>query len=162
MVFLSALCLTACNKPSRVEQYRAEKQVRDSIGLIEQQRTLAYYESQLEALMPVADSLLVLFSYEKNDKYQDHGYYVVKNERLKVKGERMRVMVRDDGQDLLVYRDGKRVTNEGMNELRNEGNEAIARAEHLQIVIRDVQELEKRIRKTNLEVQKYQKRLNKK
>ena len=149
VLFILAACavLVACNKPSRVEQYRAEKHERDSVALIDQQRTLAYYQSQLETLMPVVDSLLPLFKYEKNEKYQDHGFYVStgRNE--------LRVMVRDDGQELLMYRNGKRI---------NEADDAaVDRAQHLRIVILDIRELEKRIKKTSLEVQKYQKRLEK-
>ena len=70
-------------------------------------------------------------------------------------------MVRDDGQDLIVYKDGKRLSDQQLADLRIKGNEALERADHLQIVISDVNELEKRIRKTNLEVQKYLKRLQK-
>lgn len=151
--------MVGCGKPSRVEQYKAEKHVQDSIRLEEQVRSMAFYESQLEALMPVADSLIALFDYEKNEKYQDHGVYVIKGERLKVRGESLRVMVRDDGRDLLVYKDGKRLTSERVNELRNNGNEAIARAEHLQVTISDIKELERRIARTSLEIQKYEKRL---
>ena len=145
--------LVGCNKPSKMEQYRAEKHVRDSVGLVDQQRSLAYYESQLELLKPKADSLLPYFKYEKNEKYQDHGNYVVKNEKLKVKSYDLRVMVRDDGKEVVAYRNGKRV------ELPPE-NEALQRAQELQIVINDIKELEKRIDKTSLEIQKYEKRLN--
>ena len=73
----------------------------------------------------------------------------------------MRVMVRDDGREILVYKNGKRLTDERVNELRREGNEAYQRAEHLQVVIRDIKELEKRIFKTSLEISKYEKRLTK-
>ena len=145
--------LVGCNKPSKMEQYRAEKHVRDSVGLVDQQRSLAFYESQLELLKPKADSLLPYFKYEKNEKYQDHGNYVVKNEKLKVKSYDLRVMVRDDGKEVVAYRNGKRV------ELPPE-NEALQRAQELQIVINDIKELEKRIDKTSLEIQKYEKRLN--
>ena len=152
------LCMTlmvGCNKPSKVEQYRAEKHVRDSIALVEQQRSLAYYETQLDLLLPKADSLLPLFKYEKNDKYQDHGYYVVT-----VPGYGLRVLVRDDGEDLLLYRNGKRVKSEGVKELKSEREqEAYERAQELYVVMRDIKELEKRIAKTSLEVQKYQKRV---
>ena len=150
-LLVSVLVLLACNKPSRVEQYKAEKHIKDSIGLFEQERTLTYYQSQLENLMPVADSLIALFKYEKNDKYQDHGYYVLSRNEL-------RLLVRDDGKDLLIYRDGKRINGDG---LKGKDLELLDRAEHLQIVISDVNELEKRIKKTSLEVQKYQKRLQK-
>lgn len=152
-LFLCVFALIACNKPSRVEQYKAEKHRSDSISLVEQTTSLAFYQSQLEQLMPVADSLLPFFTYEKNEKYQDHGYYVVK-------GERLRVLVRDDGKEpILVYKDGKRLTDERVNGLKAEGNEALERAEHLRIVMSDIRECEKRIARTSLEVQKYEKRL---
>ena len=147
------LLMGACNRPSRVEQYRAEKHVMDSVRLEEQVRSMAYYTAQLDSLMPVADSLIALFNYERNEKYQDHGFYVIKNEKLKIKNYEMRVMVRDDGKEILAYKNGKRV------ELTPD-NEAYQRAEHLQVVIRDIKELEKRIFKTSLEISKYEKRIN--
>jgi hypothetical protein len=156
-----AVVLMGCTKkPSKVEQYRAEKHERDSVALIEQERSLAYYQSQLEALMPQADSLMALFKYEKNEKYQDHGFYVVRNEKLKNHAG-LRVMVQDDGQSLLVYREGKRLSDEKVSDLMVKGDPAVQRAQHLQIVMKDIRELEKRIEKTSLEVQKYQKRLQK-
>lgn len=161
ILFLAIGCLLSCDKPSRLEAYRAQKHERDSIGLVDQERTLSYYQKQLDALLPVSDSLIALFSYEKNEKYQDHGYYVIRNNRLKNPNYDLRVMVRDDGQDLIVYKEGKRLSDQQLADLRIKGNEALERADHLQIVISDVNELEKRIRKTNLEVQKYLKRLQK-
>jgi len=160
-IILCVFALMGCNRPSRVEQYRAEKHLQDSIHLIEQQRTLAYYQTQLDSLMPTADSLLALFRYEKNDRYQDHGYYVVNPQKLKIYNYDLRVMVRDDGQDLLVYRNGKRGAAEEFKAQSNNYRKAIECAEHLQIVIRDTKELEKRIARTSLEVQKYEKRLDK-
>ncbi len=152
-LFLCVFAMMACNKPSRVEQYKADKHKSDSIHLVEQTTSLAYYQAQLEQLMPVADSLLPFFAYEKNEKYQDHGYYVVK-------GGSLRILVRDDGQDLLVYKEGKRLTSERVNELRNgRVNESLERAEQLQVTIRDIKECEKRIARTSLEKQKYEKRL---
>ena len=160
-IMVCAMVCVACNRPSRVEQYKAEKHKMDSIHLTEQLRTLAYYQAQLDTLLPQADSLLPLFQYEKNEKYQDHGVYVVKNSQLTIHNSQLRVMVRDDGRDLLVYKEGKRLSEERVNELKVNGNEAVLRAEHLQIVIRDTKELEKRIAHTSLEVQKYEKRLQK-
>lgn len=157
-VMMAAVLCGCTKKPSKVEQYRAEKHERDSVALIEQQRSLAYYQTQLEALMPQVDSLLPLFKYEKNEKYQDHGFYVVRNDKLKNHAG-LRVMVQDDGQSLLVYREGKRLTDEKVSGLMVAGDPAIQRAQHLQIVMKDIRELEKRIEKTSLEVQKYQKRL---
>ena len=153
-IIIGAMAMVSCGRPSSVEQYKAEKRARDSVRLEEQVRSLAYYEGELERLMPVADSLIGLFRYEKNDKYQDQGYYVET-----VTGYGLRVMVRDDGKNLLVYKDGKRLTDERVNGLRAEGNKALDQAEHLQVTIKDIKELEKRIAKTSSEVQKYQKRL---
>ena len=150
-----------CTKqPSKVEQHRADKHERDSIALTEQQRSLTYYQTQLDALMPQVDSLLPLFKYERNEKYQDHGFYVVRNEKLKNHAG-LRVMVQDDGQSLLVYREGKRMSEEKVSELMLKGDPAVQRAQHLQIVMKDIRELEKRIEKTSMEIQKYQKRLQK-
>ena len=161
IALMAFVCIgwTACNRPSKVDQYHAQKHVQDSLSLEEQERTLAYYQSQLETMMPVADSLLTLFKYEKNDKYQNHGFYVVRNEQLKIYQD-LRVMVRDDGQELLVYRNGKRVT-VGDERFSDKEQEAVDRAQHLQVTFQDIRELEKRIQRTNLEVQKYQKRLQK-
>ena len=142
-----AITLIACNKPSRLEQYRAERHVKDSIALVEQQRTQAYYETQLEALMPVADSLLTFFTYERNEKYQDHGYYVTNGRN------NLRILVRDDGKEILLYREGKPV--------QTSDDPKMQRAQELQVVIKDIQECEKRIKHTSLEVQKYEKRLQK-
>ena len=72
-IIICALAIAGCNKPSRVEQYKAEKHVRDSVALAEQERSLACYQSQLDVLLPQADSLLAYFQYERNEKYQDHG-----------------------------------------------------------------------------------------
>ncbi len=98
--------------------------------------------------MPKADSLLPYFKYEKNEKYQDYGYYVVNGK------QGLRVKVRDDGKEpILLYRDGKR--------LETTDDPVYERAEHLRIVIADIRECEKRIARTSLEVQKYEKRLQK-
>ena len=155
-LFAIALCglvMAGCNKPSKVEQYRAEKHERDSVALNDQQRSLAYYEAQLDSLLPVSDSLIVLFKYEKNDKYQDHGNYV------QSLPNGLRILVRDDGKELLLYRNGKRHAYPDPS-LKGREQEAVERAQHLQIVIRDIKELEKRITRTSLEIQKYEKRLS--
>ena len=151
-IALCGLVMAGCNKPSKVEQYRAEKHERDSVSLTEQQRSLAYYEAQLDSLLPVSDSLIVLFKYEKNDKYQDHGNYV------QSLPNGLRILVRDDGKELLLYRNGKRQAYPDPS-VKGREQEAVERAQHLQIVIRDIKELEKRITRTSLEIQKYEKRL---
>lgn len=151
-ITLCGLVMAGCNKPSKVEQYRAEKHERDSVALTEQQRSLVYYEAQLDSLLPVSDSLIVLFKYEKNDKYQDHGNYV------QSLPSGLRILVRDDGKELLLYRNGKRQAYPDPS-LKGREQESVERAQHLQIVIRDIKELEKRITRTSLEIQKYEKRL---
>ena len=144
-IVLIGLVLTGCNRVSRVEQYRAEKHVQDSIRLEEQERSMAFYQSQLDSLMPVADSLMNYFNYERNEKYQDHGYYVANGRNG------LRILVRDDGKETLLYQNGKRIP--------QSDDDKMDRAEHLQVVIRDIKELEKRIFKTSLEISKYEKRL---
>ena len=104
-----------------------------------------FYQTALDSLTTQADSLTALFTYERNKKYQDHGYYVTRGRNG------LRILVREDGKEILMYKEGKRV--------ENTNDEMLSRAQHLQIVIRDINELEKRIRKTSLEIQKYQKRL---
>ena len=147
LIMALSLALMSCNKPSRVEQHKAGKRVQDSIRLEEQVRSLAYYEGELDRLMPVADSLIALFHYERNEKYQDHGYYVTNGRNG------LRILVRDDGKEILLYRNGKRIP--------STDDPKLEQAQHLQIVISDIKELEKRIARTSLEVQKYQKRLQK-
>ena len=155
---VAAVLVSGCNKPSKVEQYRAEKHERDSAGLADQKRSLAYYEQQLAEVTPKADSLLAYFEYEKNDKYQDHGNYVVRNAKLKV-WNGLRVLVRDDGGALLVYSNGKRLSDGQVAELVQKEDKAVLCAMELQTVMRDIHELEKRIQRTSLEIQKYEKRL---
>ena len=156
-----ALLFLACSRGNKAAQYRAEKHARDSVALIEQERSLAFYESQLELLTPKADSLLQYFKYERNEKYQDHGYYVVKNSDLRIQNSDLRVMVRDDGKEILAYRNGKRVEVEEFRFKNSEFRKLFERAQELQIVISDINELEKRIQRTSFEIQKYQKRLQK-
>lgn len=156
IVTLFAILFCGCakkNGPSKAEQHRAEKHVQDSISLADQERTLAYFQSELDALLPVADSLIALFKYEpKNEKYQDHGYYVAKGRTD------LRILVRDDGGNVLIYRNGKRI--ETLPE-KDKDYPLYERAIQLQMIMTDIQEKEKQIRQTSLEIQKYQKRLQK-
>ncbi|MBO4250327.1 MAG: hypothetical protein J5884_03625 [Paludibacteraceae bacterium] len=154
LITCSAIFWMACTHENLAEKRRTERHVQDSVALVAQQRSLLYYESQLEQMLPKADSLIALFKYEKNDKYQDHGYYIATTYNG------LRILVRDDGQDLLIYRDGKRIK-PYREQLKGKDQEAYDRAQELQITISDIQELEKRIQRTNLEIRKYQKRLQK-
>lgn len=158
---ISMTMLCGCNRPSKAELYRAEKHQRDSIALQEQLRSLDYYQAVHDSLLPQADSLIRFFKYERNEKYQDHGYYVTT-----AKWGNVRIMVRDDGAEVLVYENGKRKsewTNGQMDEsllskVSDRDKEAYLRAKELHLRIRDIRELEKRIARTSLEVQKLQRR----
>ena len=154
LFLLCGLVMAGCNRPSRAEQYKAEKHVRDSIALTEQERSLAYYQNQLELLLPKADSLMAFFKYERNEKYQDHGFYVLTG------WNSLRILVRDDGRELLLYREGRRIEDTDPS-IKGKELELLERAKHLQIIISDVKECENRIERTSMEVQKYQKRLQK-
>ena len=73
LLFLS---LVSCGQkqPTAAER-RAEKHRQDSIALTEQERSLAYYDSLYQILLPVADSLMHEFRYEKNEHYEQNGKY---------------------------------------------------------------------------------------
>ena len=225
ILFLSAACLMACQRVSKVEQYKAEKHYRDSISLIDQQRSLRFYQSQLDSLAPQADSLLEFFEYEKQEKYQDKGFYIFRSQQSSKNPNRcyLQSTVRDDGQAVVKcfyygdYKvDMKRVVlSAGETEmsfagtvhmfeqhgwhgiitledsvadqalrfvdafrqdriyvrytngekkgyrfyLSDQEKECMCRAYHLSIVIRDINELEKRIYKTSRQIEMYQKRL---
>ena len=160
---VAMICVSCHKGPSAAEQRRQEKHERDSVSLIEQQRSMAYYQSQLDALQPKADSLIAMFRYEKNDKYQDHGNYVLERGRL-------RVLVKDDAQqEPIGYLNGLRVD---LAPCRVEGSPEqkqlwpserpiIESAYDLYTVMADIRELEKRIARTSLEIEKYEKRLQK-
>lgn len=139
-----------------MEQYRADKHRRDSIGLLEQQRTVVYYQSQLDSLALVADSLLPLFKYEKNEKYEDAGYYVGTSR------SGLRVKVRDDGhRPIMVYREGKRLDGDIYSlRLSDDERAVVERGEHLAIVISDMHQFERLVRQTNAKIHSYQLRLN--
>ncbi len=71
------VCFVACGpKTPTVAERRAEKRQQDSIALAEQERSIAYYDSLYQTLLPVADSLLKEFQYDKNEKYEQKGKYV--------------------------------------------------------------------------------------
>lgn len=75
--FALTITLASCgpHRPS-VAELRAEQRAADSIALINQERTLRYTDSVLQATLPLVDPLLRRFEYEKNEQYEDHGHYV--------------------------------------------------------------------------------------
>jgi len=67
----------ACShRPSKVDLMRQEKQSRDSIAYMQAKQNLVYSDSLLQALLPQCDPLLKEFTYDKDEKAEDHGHYV--------------------------------------------------------------------------------------
>lgn len=77
-VALTFGALAGCGprKPS-VAELRRQKAEQDSLQLVAQQKSLAYYQAAHDSLLSVAQELLKKnFVYEKDDRYEDHGHYV--------------------------------------------------------------------------------------
>jgi len=87
---MAATLLIGCgpHKPSVAEQREAKRQ-QDSTNLAMQEKSLAYTDSLLQSLLPTADSLLALFDYKKNEKYEDNGYYIHKHLQTAGLGQRI-------------------------------------------------------------------------
>ena len=99
LLVVLSLCVSACgpHKPTVAEQ-RAQKRQQDSINLVMQEQTVTYTDSLLQVVLPQADSLLALFQYKKNEKYEDHGYYIHKHMQTAGLGQRiyLQTFVTDD------------------------------------------------------------------
>lgn len=99
--FLSvvAVLLVSCGpkKPS-VAELKLEKHRKDSLALIQYERTIAYCDSLVLVLQEDVNALLPQFKYEKQDRYEDHGRYVHKLLRTDLNTERcyLQVYVTDD------------------------------------------------------------------
>lgn len=94
---LVALC--ACQSHPTAEQRRQEKRQQDSLSLVAQEKSYAYYDSLHTTLLPVADSLLKEFRYEKNAQYEDYGHYTHKLLRTTANTQRnyIQASIRDNG-----------------------------------------------------------------
>ena len=69
--------LVSCGpKKTSVAELRAQKYCQDSISLVQQKRSLVYYDSLLQVTMPIVDPMLKNFRYEKDERFEDHGHYV--------------------------------------------------------------------------------------
>lgn len=103
LIALSVAVFASCTRPSAAEKRRAEKHISDSIALVDQQKSLIYYQAQLDAIMPTADSLLPLFNYTKDSAYQDFGFYGFKAQESDRNTNRnyVQALVRDDGKPLV-------------------------------------------------------------
>ena len=65
----------SCSGENAADKMRREKMAADSLSLIRAKQTAVYSDSILNTLLPKADSLIKFFSYEKQENYEDHGYY---------------------------------------------------------------------------------------
>lgn len=92
------LCASCGPHKPTVAELRAQKHVKDSIGLVQQEQTMAYADSLLQLQMPIADSLLPRFKYVKNDRYEDHGHYICRDLEAGGLGQRifLQAYVTDD------------------------------------------------------------------
>ena len=103
---LCGVLLCGCGKqPSKVEVRKAEKWQQDSLALLAQERTLAYYDSLQQVLAPELDALLPRFKYEKDERYEDNGHYVHRLLRTTNNTARnyIQTYVRDDGQTIVRF-----------------------------------------------------------
>lgn len=74
---IGLLVFVSCGpKKPTVAQLREQKHVQDSIALVQQERSLVYYDSLLAVTLPTVDPMLKSFRYEKDDRFEDHGHYV--------------------------------------------------------------------------------------
>ena len=201
------LSLVSCGpKQPTAAEHRAEKHRQDSIALIEQGRSLAYYDSLYQTLLPIADSLIKEFQYEKNEKYEQTGKYthrllrttqntsrnyiqayVKDNASTEVKffyygakpADLHEVILSADSLSLLqedairclhfidVYSANRvRVSLVGSQSravfyISDNDKKALMSTYRLGITMRDLRDLETHIRLTSLQIEKYQKRLEK-
>ncbi len=93
------VCTSCGNSRPTAEQRRQEKRQQDSLSLVAQEKSYAYYDSLHTALLPVADSLLKEFRYEKNEQYEDCGHYTHKLLRTTANTQRnyIQASIRDNG-----------------------------------------------------------------
>lgn len=75
ILMLTPVLIGCESKPNRITQEREQKRLRDSIDLINQQRTSIYTDSLLQTLLPKLDSALQCFHFEQNEQYESHGRY---------------------------------------------------------------------------------------
>ncbi len=73
----TTVCFFSCShRPSKVEQMRQEKALRDSLNYEQTKQNRHYSDSLLQVLLPQTDPLLLSFVYSKHEKAEDHGHYV--------------------------------------------------------------------------------------
>lgn len=76
LILLVIMMIACAPKKPTVAELRAEKHASDSIALIQQRKSLAYYDSTLSSILPLIDPMLKKFHFEQQTQYEDHGHYV--------------------------------------------------------------------------------------
>ena len=88
--------------PRCVEQRKTANHLKDTIMLVEAERTLQYYDSLLEQLQLRADSVMTYFDYDKDERYQTTGNYVNRSLSPKLNnGNFLQAQVSDAGELVL-------------------------------------------------------------
>ncbi len=97
-ILLVAL-LAGCgpHKPT-VSELREQKHLSDSMAMLQYRQTMNYTDSILQHILPTADTLLKQFRYVKNERYADHGYYILPQLQTAGLGQRVYIQayVTDD------------------------------------------------------------------
>lgn len=98
--------------PDVIDVRRKALELKRSVELAEQQRTLDHCRASLARLEARRDSLLPSFEYEADKRYQDEGFYIVPSQslRLNVYNSLLRARVTESGRAYItsLYR-GKRI-----------------------------------------------------
>lgn len=99
--------------PTAFEARRGALNLMRDVELAEQQRSLDYCNAMLDTLATRRDNMLVAFEYERDNRYQDEGSYIVASQanRLNVFNSLLRARVTESGKAYItsVYR-GKRIS----------------------------------------------------
>lgn len=231
LLAFSLLSTSCVHRAPSAAELRAEKRLQDSLDMVAQMRSVAYTDSMLQTLLPVADSLMKDFRYIRNEQYEDHGHYIYKTQLSEQNSSRcyLQASLSDDYRILVrSFYFGDRATNATIlsltaddNELRQSGSlhafqsegwheilsfeddaaenilrfisgfassrirvqiiketdagarpmatyyidsrdrDALISTCHLGIVMQDIHQLELQQRQASLQVEKYQKRLQK-
>ena len=108
-IFIDSIRVTY---PDVIDVRRKARELKRSVELAEQQRTLDYCRESLAKLEARRDSLLPSFEYEADKRYQDEGSYIVPSQslRLNVFNSLLRARVTESGKAYItsIYR-GKRI-----------------------------------------------------
>ena len=173
LAFLFLSFVSCGPKQPTAAERRAEKHRQDSIALIEQRRSLAYYDSLYQTLLPIADSLIKEFQHEvilsadslsdtfrgSTHAFEAEGWHetlsLLQEDAIRClhfidvySANRVRVSLVGSQSRAVFY-------------ISDNDKKALMSTYRLGITMRDLRDLETHIRLTSLQIEKYQKRLEK-